>query len=297
MASRHTEYYLHWCWYVLNTHGAALSTSLNSMAHLESIRALIRAVSTHEREIMKMSDENVFSLSFLTSQMVERSPAAITDVDVAADVDADDAGAESAMVVADKVVAPRPAVTSAAPAVPAAVPVPAPASEPVTAEEATSTPVSSKKSKKAAKKLTIQTGAAERESLLQSANSSVDAAAAEPASEEAETVAAEVHAEPEAEVEAVMEEAYVFPAESTFATPSRKKDKKSAKSASKSLLKTPATGGLGFDVTATGERRVSFSHPLSMVKIISPLSTGGMNTPQNSAKKGSKKRLWAEEEA
>jgi hypothetical protein len=36
---------------------------------MESIRALIRAVSTHEKEILRSSDENIFSLLFLQSQI------------------------------------------------------------------------------------------------------------------------------------------------------------------------------------------------------------------------------------
>jgi hypothetical protein len=81
IASRHIEYYLHWCWNLLQTHGAVLTSILNSMAHLESIRSLIRAISMHEREIMKMSDENYFSLTYLTSQMVERSPSDASESD------------------------------------------------------------------------------------------------------------------------------------------------------------------------------------------------------------------------
>lgn len=203
--------------------------------------------------------------------MIERSPATILD-------GPDDAD-ESAMV-----------VSTAAAIVSPVVPHDVPAAPPV--EEVTSSPATSKKNKKAAKKLTIQTGAAEREQLLQAVNSSVTAAEIQ--------VPEEGHVDAPSEEEAVMEEHLQATADTPFATPSRKKDKKSAKSASKSLLKTQATGGLGFDVSASAERRVSFSHPLSMVKIISPLSTGGKHstagTPVNSAKK-SKKRLWAEEEA
>jgi hypothetical protein len=36
---------------------------------MESIRALIRAVNMHENEIMKMCDENLYSLEFLSSQL------------------------------------------------------------------------------------------------------------------------------------------------------------------------------------------------------------------------------------
>ena len=41
----------------------------------EALRALIKAISLHEKEIMKMSDENQFTLEFLSSQFVSSSPA------------------------------------------------------------------------------------------------------------------------------------------------------------------------------------------------------------------------------
>ena len=67
VASRHTEYYLRWSLAVLRTHGKALYS--DSMAHNEALRALIRAVSTHEKEIMRRSDENQYALSYLSSQL------------------------------------------------------------------------------------------------------------------------------------------------------------------------------------------------------------------------------------
>eukprot|EP01034_Spumella_vulgaris_P031898 gene31898-39410_t len=69
VASRHVEYYLQWCWGVICTHGAILQSALTAMPLQESLRSLIRAVSVHEKEIMRMSDENQFTLRFLTAQM------------------------------------------------------------------------------------------------------------------------------------------------------------------------------------------------------------------------------------
>ena len=66
LISRHVEYYLQWCWNLLRTHGSTLQG--DSLPHMESLRALIRAVGSHEKEIMKMSDENTFSLEFLSAQ-------------------------------------------------------------------------------------------------------------------------------------------------------------------------------------------------------------------------------------
>eukprot|EP00596_Hydrurales_sp_CCMP1899_P003442 CAMPEP_0119050586 /NCGR_PEP_ID=MMETSP1177-20130426/70734_1 /TAXON_ID=2985 /ORGANISM="Ochromonas sp, Strain CCMP1899" /LENGTH=830 /DNA_ID=CAMNT_0007029157 /DNA_START=526 /DNA_END=3015 /DNA_ORIENTATION=+ len=67
LSSRHVEYYLKWCWVILKTYGSLLSA--DSMPYMESIRALIRAVNMHENEIMKMCDENLYSLEFLSSQL------------------------------------------------------------------------------------------------------------------------------------------------------------------------------------------------------------------------------------
>jgi hypothetical protein len=39
---------------------------------MESIRALIRAVSKHEKDILRMSDGNIFALSFIQSQRESR---------------------------------------------------------------------------------------------------------------------------------------------------------------------------------------------------------------------------------
>ena len=85
LISRHVEYYLQWCWSLLRTHGSALQG--DSLPHMESLRALIRAVGSHEKEIMKMSDENAFSLEFLSAQCASTnrynaaSAAAIDDGD------------------------------------------------------------------------------------------------------------------------------------------------------------------------------------------------------------------------
>jgi hypothetical protein len=39
------------------------------MAFLECCRALIRVINVHEKEILKLCDENQFSLSFIKSQL------------------------------------------------------------------------------------------------------------------------------------------------------------------------------------------------------------------------------------
>jgi hypothetical protein len=61
------EYYLRWCWSLLSTYGQYLQGS-ESTNFQESFRALIRAVSVYEQEIMRMSDENHFLLQFIQSQ-------------------------------------------------------------------------------------------------------------------------------------------------------------------------------------------------------------------------------------
>jgi periodic tryptophan protein 2 len=68
VASRHVEYYLSWCWEIIRTHGAVLQ--LDSMPYRESLRSLVRAISSHEKEILNACDENQFSLSFLLTQVL-----------------------------------------------------------------------------------------------------------------------------------------------------------------------------------------------------------------------------------
>jgi periodic tryptophan protein 2 len=67
VTSRHIEYYLHWCWHIISSHGQLLQS--DSMPYRESIRALIRAISNHEKEIMIACDQNQFSLMFISSQL------------------------------------------------------------------------------------------------------------------------------------------------------------------------------------------------------------------------------------
>ncbi len=247
------------------------------MAHLESVRALIRAISTHEREIMRMSDENVFSLRFLTSQMVECSPEDFSQVALI-DVEEEENESEQedhqevnfSINVFPSVVSP----VAAPAATPVAVTVAAAETEAmdVVAEEAV-VPASTKKSAKKSKKLTIQTSPVEKV-LVQE----VSAPAAPAVSEE-----------------------------TIFETPNKaKKDKKSVKSATKSLLKSVSKYGNDEELMTSAERRVSFSKPLSMVKLISPIEKtkflgipAGANIEQDeeNVRSASKKRLWADEDA
>ena len=55
------------CMEVLREHASLLQR--DSMVHQESLRSLVRAVATHEKDIMRMCDENHFSLSFLQQQL------------------------------------------------------------------------------------------------------------------------------------------------------------------------------------------------------------------------------------
>lgn len=293
VASRHTEFYLQWCWHVLHTHGAALTSALNSMAHLESVRALIRAISSHEKEIMRMSDENGFSLEFLTMQMVERDPdaenAEVEVMEVEGDWNGDVESAEAAesAAVTHEVSPEKVAGESTSAVVPSA----------DAEEDASSSTPASKKAKKA-KKLTIQT-TSERAQVLEAlhATSAVEDGKASDA----------VAPEPEEQAQAQEQELEQVAAdgedegEERFVTPGKaKKDKKAAKSASKSLLKSANKRNADDDDEemglATADRRVSFSHPLSMVKIISPIDSQRKSLKNGSGKKSaSKKRLWSDD--
>ena len=67
VASVHIEFYLTWVSTILKQYGGVFEIS--SMPVMESLRSLIRAVSMHEAEVMKMCDENQYILSFLCSAL------------------------------------------------------------------------------------------------------------------------------------------------------------------------------------------------------------------------------------
>merc|ERR1711968_240158 len=69
--SRHLEFYLTWIHTILRNYGTLFESPSMQMA--ESLRAIIRAVSLHEAEILKMCDENEFLLSFLNDQGLRAS--------------------------------------------------------------------------------------------------------------------------------------------------------------------------------------------------------------------------------
>ena len=60
---------MRWSWELIREYGKVLQTAMSPLQYMESIRSIIRVVSMHEKEIMKMSDENSFSLAFLISQI------------------------------------------------------------------------------------------------------------------------------------------------------------------------------------------------------------------------------------
>ena len=49
LTSRHIEFYLTWSWEIMLNHGTAMQR-MSDLQYLESIRALIRAVSVHEKQ-------------------------------------------------------------------------------------------------------------------------------------------------------------------------------------------------------------------------------------------------------
>jgi hypothetical protein len=68
--SRHVEFYLRWCWEILKRFGPTIQLDAqHAMSHREVLRNLVRAVALHEREALKMSDENHFNLKFICSQL------------------------------------------------------------------------------------------------------------------------------------------------------------------------------------------------------------------------------------
>jgi periodic tryptophan protein 2 len=83
-SSVHLEFYLQWTHEILQNYGKILNS--DSMPYRESLRALLRAISIHEKEIMRYAEDNHFTLNFITSQL---SGDDINEVDVGDDDDDD----------------------------------------------------------------------------------------------------------------------------------------------------------------------------------------------------------------
>jgi periodic tryptophan protein 2 len=64
-SSRHLEYYLQWCRHSLLVHSKAMMA--DSLPYMESIRTLIRAITNHEKDMMRMCDDNQYVLDYLGS--------------------------------------------------------------------------------------------------------------------------------------------------------------------------------------------------------------------------------------
>lgn len=104
--SRHVEFYLTWCWEVLRRYGAAMLLDARgscqaSLSHRQALRSLLRAMAAHEKESMRMCEDNRYSLLFLCSQLREEQdpPASEGDGDVAATDEEERSGTEDQLIV------------------------------------------------------------------------------------------------------------------------------------------------------------------------------------------------------
>eukprot|EP00981_Chlorochromonas_danica_P009320 scaffold2613_cov159-Ochromonas_danica.AAC.7 len=71
-SSQQLGYLLHWAVGLLRLHGSyLLQTSRANLALAESLRSLLRACTLHEKEILRIAQDNLFSLSYLRGQMAE----------------------------------------------------------------------------------------------------------------------------------------------------------------------------------------------------------------------------------
>ena len=76
--SIHLEYYLRWSQCLLreygeilrNNHGQLKHIATSQMAIVESLRSLLRVITSHEKEVLRMTEENYYSLDFLCSQFL-----------------------------------------------------------------------------------------------------------------------------------------------------------------------------------------------------------------------------------
>ena len=75
--SEHVGWYLKWAWQVLLVHGAALRTE--RARFMESFRALTRALSQVQRDVLRMADDSAYQLAFLLEQVADPPPEAKKD--------------------------------------------------------------------------------------------------------------------------------------------------------------------------------------------------------------------------
>jgi len=86
--SPHLEYYLQWCYAILQTYHQIISA--NSVFYLESLRSLIRVVTQHEKDFMTNTEKNQFMLSFIETQSKLRTSMAVETEVSAPDADSSD---------------------------------------------------------------------------------------------------------------------------------------------------------------------------------------------------------------
>lgn len=67
--SRYLEYYLQWIVSILTIFGQYLNNNNENLLIIESLRSVLRGLNQHEKEIMKISSDNLYSLTFLLTQM------------------------------------------------------------------------------------------------------------------------------------------------------------------------------------------------------------------------------------
>eukprot|EP01033_Poteriospumella_lacustris_P018105 gene18105-12992_t len=108
-SSPRVEFYLCWVVALLQLHGAYLQQAKGQLGLTETLRALLRVLQQHEKDVLKMTEDNLFLLQFVAAQMrpehdlLAETGAAAADDDDAVDVDADadDAAAGAAGQVLD----------------------------------------------------------------------------------------------------------------------------------------------------------------------------------------------------
>lgn len=107
-SSPRVEFYLCWVVALLQLHGAYLQQAKGQLGLTETLRALLRVLQQHEKDVLKMTEDNLFLLQFVAAQMrpehdllAETGAAADDDDAVDVDADADDAAAGAAGQVLD----------------------------------------------------------------------------------------------------------------------------------------------------------------------------------------------------
>jgi periodic tryptophan protein 2 len=68
-SSNRFEFYLSWVLAIMQLHGSFLQLAKNNLSLTEALRALLRVLQQHEKDVLKMTEDNLFLVQFIIAQL------------------------------------------------------------------------------------------------------------------------------------------------------------------------------------------------------------------------------------